>query len=46
MAVNQALITLRRGVFAYQIYLVVKPLPSIEYLLAQAEAQSAIRAAA
>jgi glycosyltransferase involved in cell wall biosynthesis len=46
MAVNQAFIKLRRGVFAYQIYFVVRPLPSIDYLLAHAEEQSAIRAAA
>ena len=46
MAANQLLIRLRRGVFAYQIYFVVRPLPSLDYLLAQAEEQSAIRAAA
>jgi 2-polyprenyl-3-methyl-5-hydroxy-6-metoxy-1,4-benzoquinol methylase len=46
MAVNTALIKLRRGVFSYQIYLVVRPLPTIEYLLAHAQEQSAIRAAA
>jgi uncharacterized membrane protein YdjX (TVP38/TMEM64 family)/glycosyltransferase involved in cell wall biosynthesis len=45
-AVNAALIKLRRGVFSYQIYMVVRPLPSVEYLLAQAQEQSAIRAAA
>jgi glycosyltransferase involved in cell wall biosynthesis len=46
VAVNKALIRLSRGLFAYQIYLVVQPLPSLEYLLAHAEEQSAIRAAA
>jgi uncharacterized membrane protein YdjX (TVP38/TMEM64 family)/glycosyltransferase involved in cell wall biosynthesis/SAM-dependent methyltransferase len=44
--VNTALIKLRRGVFSYQIYLVVRPLPTVEYLLAHAQEQSAIRVAA
>lgn len=46
LAVNTALIKLRRGVFSYQIYLVVQPLPTVDYLLAHAQEQSAIRAAA
>jgi hypothetical protein len=45
-SLNSALIRVSRGVFSYQVYLVVKPLPSIEYLLAHAEEQSALRAAA
>lgn len=43
---NQALIRIARGLFSYQIYMVVKPVPSLEYLLAHAEEQSAVRAAA
>jgi len=43
---NIALIRVRRAVFAYQIYYVVRPVPSIDYLLAHAQEQSAIRAAA
>ena len=31
--VNRALMRLSRGVFSYQIFMVVKPLPSLEYLL-------------
>jgi uncharacterized membrane protein YdjX (TVP38/TMEM64 family)/glycosyltransferase involved in cell wall biosynthesis len=46
LAVNTALIKLQRGVFSYQIYLVVRPLPTIDYLLAYAQEQSAIRAEA
>jgi glycosyltransferase involved in cell wall biosynthesis len=46
LALNKALIRVRRGVFSYQIYYEIRPLPSIEYLLAHAQEQSAIRAAA
>jgi 2-polyprenyl-3-methyl-5-hydroxy-6-metoxy-1,4-benzoquinol methylase len=46
LAVNAALIRIRRQVFSYQMYFVVRPTPSIEYLLQQAQEQSAIRAAA
>ena len=39
------LIRISRGLFSYQIYMVLKPNPSLDYLLRQAEEKSAIRAA-
>lgn len=45
LAVNQALIAIARGVFSYQIFLVVEPLPSLDSLLDQARRESAKRAA-
>lgn len=42
---NKLLIWISRGLFSYQIYMVIKPNPSLEYLLGEAEAKSAIRAA-
>ena len=44
--INQALIRLARGLFSYQIFFVVDPLPSLEYLLQQAHTQSAVRSEA
>jgi hypothetical protein len=34
--VNHALIRISRSLFAYQIFMVVRPLPSLEWLLQQA----------
>lgn len=45
LRINKALIAVSRGLFAYQIFMVVQPLPSLEYLLKEAEEQSALRAA-
>jgi glycosyltransferase involved in cell wall biosynthesis len=45
-AINQMLIALFRRVFSYQIYFVVRVRPSLDYLLAHAQEQSAIRLAA
>jgi hypothetical protein len=42
---NKLLIRISRGLFSYQIYMVLKPNPSLDYLLRQAEEKSAIRAA-
>ena len=41
MTVNNWLIRVSRGLFSYQIFYVVEPLPSLEYLLAKAHEQSA-----
>jgi hypothetical protein len=41
---NKALIALSRGLFSYQIFMVVQPIPSLEYLLNDAQEQSAVRA--
>jgi 2-polyprenyl-3-methyl-5-hydroxy-6-metoxy-1,4-benzoquinol methylase len=43
MTVNRWLIKLVRGAFSYQIFFVVEPLPSLEYLLRKAHQQSVIR---
>jgi 2-polyprenyl-3-methyl-5-hydroxy-6-metoxy-1,4-benzoquinol methylase len=43
MRLNQWLIAAAPGLFSYQIFLVVEPLPSLEYLLDKAHQQSAIR---
>jgi hypothetical protein len=43
MKVNQMLIPLARGLFSYQIFLRVRPQPSLELLLRTAEEQSARR---
>jgi len=43
VGLNTWLIRLARGPFAYQIFLVVEPLPSLEYLLRDAYEQSAMR---
>jgi glycosyltransferase involved in cell wall biosynthesis len=45
LALNEALNRLAKGFFAYQVFLVVEPLPSLEYLLREAHAHSARRAA-
>jgi glycosyltransferase involved in cell wall biosynthesis len=42
---NKLLIRISRRLFSYQIYMVLKPNPSLEYLLGEAEEKSAIRAA-
>jgi glycosyltransferase involved in cell wall biosynthesis len=44
VALNRFLIEIWRGGFSYQIYMVVKPLPSLDYLLAEAAKESAQRA--
>jgi glycosyltransferase involved in cell wall biosynthesis/2-polyprenyl-3-methyl-5-hydroxy-6-metoxy-1,4-benzoquinol methylase len=43
MAVNRGLIKIARGLFSYQMFFVVEPLPSLEYLLREAHEKSAIR---
>jgi len=43
MRVNQWLIAVAPGLFSYQMFFVVEPLPSLEYLLGQAHQQSALR---
>jgi SAM-dependent methyltransferase len=45
LALNNALNRLAKGLFAYQVFLVVEPLPSLEYLLREAHAHSARRSA-
>src|SRR6184192_1515756 len=45
VAINTALITLSRGVFSYQMFFVVEPLPSLEYLLRRAHEHSTERIA-
>jgi glycosyltransferase involved in cell wall biosynthesis len=45
-AINRGLIALFRRFFSYQIYFVVRVRPSLDYLLAHAQEQSAIRFAA
>jgi glycosyltransferase involved in cell wall biosynthesis len=45
LAFNRGLIRLRRQLFSYQIFLVVRPVPSLEWLLARAEEASSARAA-
>lgn len=44
--INKALIKLRRGLFSYQIFLVLRPQPSLDSLLANSERQAMIKAAA
>jgi glycosyltransferase involved in cell wall biosynthesis len=46
MKINQLLIHISRGMFSYQIYLRVKPQPSLRHLLKTAEEQSRKRAEA
>lgn len=41
---NAALVRLARGLFSYQIFFAVEPLPSLEFLLREAHAHSALRA--
>jgi glycosyltransferase involved in cell wall biosynthesis len=43
VTVNQWLIRVSRGLFSYQVFLVVRPLPSLEYLLREAHHHSARR---
>jgi hypothetical protein len=43
---NKAFIAVSRGMFSYQIFMVVQPVPSLDYLLKDAQERSAIRAAA
>ena len=40
MAVNAGLIKVARGLFSYQMFFVVEPLPSLEYLLARGASSS------
>jgi len=46
LPINHALIRLARGLFSYQIFFSVESLPSLEYLLREANEQSTLRAAA
>jgi hypothetical protein len=46
VALNRALLRVSRGLFSYQMFFVVEPLPSLEYLLREANTQSAIRSEA
>jgi 2-polyprenyl-3-methyl-5-hydroxy-6-metoxy-1,4-benzoquinol methylase len=43
MAINKVLIRVSRGLFSYQMFLRVRPQPSLDYLLRTAEEQSARR---
>jgi 2-polyprenyl-3-methyl-5-hydroxy-6-metoxy-1,4-benzoquinol methylase len=43
MRINEALIAVFPGLFSYQMFFVVEPLPSLEFLLESAHQQSAIR---
>ena len=42
-ALNEALIAISRGLFSYQIFFVLEPLPSLESLLGDAHAESTRR---
>jgi 2-polyprenyl-3-methyl-5-hydroxy-6-metoxy-1,4-benzoquinol methylase len=44
LRINKALIWVSRGMFSYQIFVVAQPVPSLDYLLKDAETQSSIRA--
>jgi glycosyltransferase involved in cell wall biosynthesis len=46
LAINAALIRVSRSLFSYQVFVVAKPLPSLSYLLHQAEVTSESRLAA
>ena len=46
LAINRALIKISRGMFSYQIFLRVRPQPTLEYLLRTAQEQSQKRAQA
>jgi SAM-dependent methyltransferase len=46
MATNSALVRIARGLFSYQMFFVVEPLPSLEYLLRTAHKESAVRSEA
>lgn len=43
LSLNSALIYLSKNLFSYQFFMVVKPLPSLEYLLSMAQKQTARR---
>jgi len=43
LAANAALIRLAPGLFSYQMFFVIEPQPSLEYLLQEAHEQSAVR---
>ena len=43
LGLNQVLIRLSKGLFSYQIFMVIEPYPSLEYLLQSAKEQSAVR---
>ena len=45
LAVNALLLRFAPGLFAYQVFFVVQPLPSLEFLLQEAESHSALRSA-
>jgi 2-polyprenyl-3-methyl-5-hydroxy-6-metoxy-1,4-benzoquinol methylase len=46
LAVNKTLIRISRSLFAYQIFAVVRPKPTLEYLLDRAQRESDVRSAA
>ena len=43
VAVNSLLMRIARRMFSYQMFFVVEPMPSLEYLLQRAQEQSAVR---
>ncbi len=45
-SVNALLVRIARGLFSYQMFFVVEPLPSLEYLLQTARDESAVRSEA
>lgn len=45
-SMNRAAIRLRRQLFAYQVLVIARPRPSLDYLLARAQEESAVRSAA
>jgi glycosyltransferase involved in cell wall biosynthesis len=45
LAINKVLIRVSRSLFAYQIFAVVRPKPTLEWLLAHAQRESGVRAA-
>jgi len=45
MAANRALMRIGRGLFSYQMFFIVQPMPSLEYLLQSARDHSAARTA-
>jgi len=44
VALNKAFVTLCRGLFSYQIFMIVRPRPSLELLLAHSQAQAVLKA--
>jgi hypothetical protein len=42
-SINNAMVRICRGLFSYQMFFVVEPLPSLEYLLQAARDESTVR---